>query len=168
MSVPNMKNAPFAGIAMAASVLLVSSLFAVTGRTQAADPSSGSGSDEQGAALLLRICNDCHDSASVVQQRRTKADWQSVLTKMIENGAAGDPRDFEALFAYLCRTAGEVYINDAPADEIAMTLALAKKDAEAVVAYRTANGKFADFDAVRKVPDIDLKTLDAHKAAVRF
>jgi Helix-hairpin-helix motif len=144
-------------------------LFATAARSQPAGQSpTGDASDEQGAALLVRMCNDCHDSAGVVAQRRTRADWQSVLTKMIENGAAGEPRDFEALFAYLCRTHGQVYINDAAADEIAMTLALSKKDAEAVVAHRAANGKFADFDAIRKVPEIDLKTLDAHKAAVLF
>ena len=163
-----MKNSPCPRVVMAAAVLLLSSLFAASGRSQAPEQATNGVSDEQGAALLARMCNDCHDSATVIQQRRTKADWQSVLTKMIENGASGESKDFEALFAYLCRTHGEVHINDAPADEIAMTLGLSKKDADAVVAYRSANGKFADFDAVKKVPDIDLKALDAHKAAVVF
>src|SRR5690348_1542392 len=115
MRLARMKNSPCPRIVMAAAVLLLSSLFAVSGRSQAPEQSPSGVSDEQGAALLARMCNDCHDSATVIQQRRTKADWQSVLTKMIENGASGESKDFEALFAYLCRTHGEVHINDAPA-----------------------------------------------------
>jgi DNA uptake protein ComE-like DNA-binding protein len=42
------------------------------------------------------------------------------------------------------------------------------KDAEALVAFRKANGNFADFDAVQKVPDIDVKTLEEHKDAIAF
>ena len=155
--------------ALAASALLLSTVFAATARSQSAEqPPAASAADVQGAALLARMCNDCHDSARIVEKRRTKADWQNVLTKMIENGAEGESRDFEALYAFLCRNHGEVHINDAASDELAMTLGLSKKDADAVVAYRTANGKFADFEAVRKVPDVDLKTLDAHKDAVVF
>ena len=45
---------------------------------------------------------------------------------------------------------------------------LSSKDADAVVAYRKANGNFQDFDAVKKVPDIDVKTLEEHKDAVAF
>ena len=53
-------------------------------------------------------------------------------------------------------------------DEIATILGLSEKDAQAIVAYRKANGPFADFDAVKKVPDIDLKKLDEHKDAIAF
>jgi competence ComEA-like helix-hairpin-helix protein len=164
-----MKTAPSSRLGIAASALLISTLFAATARSQsAAQPPSGSAADDQGAALLVRMCNDCHDSTRIVEKRRTKADWQDVLTKMIENGAAGESREFEILFAYLCRNHGEVRINDAPPDEIAMTVGLSKKDADAVVAYRNANGAFSDFESVKKVPDIDLKALEAHKDAVVF
>jgi competence protein ComEA len=47
-------------------------------------------------------------------------------------------------------------------------LGLSQKEAEAIVAYRATNGPFADLDAVKKVPDIDLKKLDEHKNAVAF
>jgi competence ComEA-like helix-hairpin-helix protein len=164
-----MKNASSSRLAILASALLVSTLFAATAWSQSAEqrPSSGA-ADDQDAALLVRMCNDCHDSARIVEKRRTRGEWQNVLNKMIEYGAAGESRDFETLFAYLCRNHGEVHINDAPPDEIAMTLGLSKKDADAVVAYRNARGAFSDFEAVKKVPDIDLKTLEAHKDAVVF
>ena len=47
-------------------------------------------------------------------------------------------------------------------------LAIPPADADAVLAYRKANGSFQDFEAVKKVPDIDVKTLEAHKDAVAF
>ena len=155
--------------AIAASALLLATVGAASAHSQSAEPPPPvSAADAQGAALLVRMCNDCHDSARIVEKRLTRADWQNVLTKMIENGAVGESREFETLFAYLCRNRGEVHINDAPSDEIALTLGLSKKDADAVVAYRNANGKFSDFEGVRKVPDVDTKTLDAHKDAVVF
>ena len=49
-----------------------------------------------------------------------------------------------------------------------MILSLSEKDAKGIVAYRDANGAFADFEAVKKVPDIDLKKLEEHKDAVTF
>ena len=157
-----------ARLAFAVAALLLLTAFAAGPRTQSPEQPAASAADAQGAALLVRMCNDCHDSARIVEKRRTKADWQNVLTKMIENGASGESQEFEALFAFLCRNHGEVRINDAASDEIASTLGLTKKDADAVVAYRNANGKFSGLDGLRKIPDIDIKTLDAHKDAVVF
>ena len=88
----NVKNGPSSCLAVACA-LLISALFAATVRSQSAEqPPAASAADAQGAALLLRMCNDCHDSARIVEKRRTKADWQNVLTKMIENGAEGESR----------------------------------------------------------------------------
>ena len=150
-----------------ACALLIWALASSTASMQsAAQPAAAA--DEPGAALLVKMCNDCHDSERILTPRRTKDDWQSVINKMIEYGAMGDPKDFETLFAFLVRAHGQIHINDAPADEVSMALGLLKKDADAIVAYRTAHGAFADYDALKKVPDIDLKTLDAHKDALLF
>jgi competence ComEA-like helix-hairpin-helix protein len=124
--------------------------------------------EDPGAALLVRMCNDCHDSTRVVSPRRTRTDWADVITQMIEKGATGSEREFETVFDYLVRTYGKVFINAAKADEIATVLGLSKKDAEAIVAFRTANGPFADFAALKKVPDLDVKKLEEHKDAVAF
>ena len=43
-----------------------------------------------------------------------------------------------------------------------------KKKRQALVEYRKANGPFADFDAVKKVPGLDLKKLDQQKDAIAF
>jgi competence protein ComEA len=87
---------------------------------------------------------------------------------MIERGATGSEKEFETVYDYLLRFFGKLYINNATSTEIVTILSLSKKDAEAIVDYRKANGSFADFDAVKKVPGIDLKKLDERKEAVAF
>jgi competence protein ComEA len=118
--------------------------------------------------LFIQTCNRCHDAARITALRRTKTEWEEVIHKMIERGATGSEEDFVTVFGYLRRHFGKVYINSATSDEITTTLRLSSKDADAVIAFRKANGNFQDFDAVRKVPDIDVKTLEEHKDAVAF
>ena len=100
--------------------------------------------------------------------RRTSADWEDTLKKMIEKGATGSDKEFEAVFDYLLRYYGKVYINTAKPDEITKILGLSAKDANAIVAYRKDHGPFADFEAIKKVPEIDVKKLDERKDAVAF
>jgi competence ComEA-like helix-hairpin-helix protein len=47
-------------------------------------------------------------------------------------------------------------------------LGVSAEQADAVVAYRTANGPFADIEAVKKVPGIDARKLDELAEAVAF
>ena len=72
------------------------------------------------------------------------------------------------VFGFLRRHYGKVYINTAPVEELTTTLGVTAKDADAIIAFRKANGNFADLDSVKKVPGLDLKILDTHKDAVAF
>jgi competence ComEA-like helix-hairpin-helix protein len=47
-------------------------------------------------------------------------------------------------------------------------LGFSSKDADAIVAYRDAHGKFADVDAVLKVPGIDKTKIEEQPDALRF
>jgi competence protein ComEA len=156
-------------LSTAAGVWLASTLMAATPSWQSPAPQApGKTAEDPAATLFVRLCSDCHESTRVTSLRRTRPDWEDVINKMIEKGATGSEKEFETIFDYLVRSYGKVFINTAKADEIAAVLSLSPKDAEAIVAFRTANGKFADFDAVRKVPNIDAKKLDEHKDAVAF
>jgi competence ComEA-like helix-hairpin-helix protein len=156
-------------LGLAAAALVGSTLVAARQVDQSAPPPAApTAADDPRAPLFFEMCGECHDGERIVSKRRTKADWQDVLRKMIEEGALGTEKDFQTVFEYLLLYYGRVYVNEARADDLAMTLGLSKKDAEAIVAFRTKNGPFADFDALRKVPEIDLKTLDQHKDAAAF
>jgi len=120
------------------------------------------------AEVFSQLCSRCHEAARITAIRRTKTEWEEVLTKMIERGAQGTEDEFNTVFGYLRRHYGKVYINSATADDITTSLGLSGKDAEAILSYRKAHGSFADLDAVKKVPEIDVKTLEEHKDAVAF
>ena len=167
-----MKHTSTFAIGLSAAVLITST-FAVASTappvSQAAFPATpGDPIDDAGAPLFKRICSDCHESDRIVSSRRTKAEWEDVIKKMIGEGAEGTEKEFLAVFAYLRHHYGKVFINGASAEEIAITLSLSDKDAAAILEYRKKNGDFADFEALKKVPNIDVKALDAHKDAVAF
>jgi competence protein ComEA len=155
--------------AVGSLLLVVTVLTAVPfGQSGGQQPSSGNPADDPAHALFIQTCNWCHDASRITALRRTKTEWEEVINKMIERGASGSEEDFMTVFGYLRRHYGKVYINSAAIEELTTTLGLTNKDADAIVAFRKANGNFADLDAVKKVPNIDVKILEDHKDAVAF
>lgn len=124
--------------------------------------------DDKDAALYLRLCSTCHDSARVLANRRTRTQWEEVIQKMVERGAQGTEDELTAVQEYLLRVSGRVNVNRAVAQDMVTVLAIAGTDADAIIAYRKANGDFADFDALCKVPGIDLEKLKQARDAVSF
>ena len=59
-------------------------------------------------------------------------------------------------------------MNRGKSKDIALVASLSPKDADAIVNYRSEHGDFADFDALTKVPGIDVKALEEHRAALDF
>ena len=154
---------------MAACVLVASTLIAAAPAPhQAATPQVQAAADDPAAPVFAETCGKCHDAARIVAMRRTSAEWEDIIKKMIEKGAPGTEKDFETVYDYLLRHHGKLNINAAPPTEIVTILGLSQKEAEGIVAYRKSNGPFADFDAVKKVPDLDLKKLDERKDAIAF
>ena len=161
-------GSPFITALSAALLVFTVVAGASVGHTGVQQPSNGNPTDDPAHELFIQTCNRCHDAARITALRRTKTEWEEVINKMIERGATGSEEDFVTVFGYLRRHYGKVFINSATSDEITTTLRLSSKDADAVIAFRKANGNFQDFDAVKKVPDIDVKTLEEHKDAVAF
>ncbi len=156
-------------IGVAACAWIASTLVVAASSSQSAvQQSSGAAADDPAAELFSQMCSPCHDGGRITATRRTKSEWEDVVSKMIEKGATGSEEDFKRVFTFLRRHYGKVYINAATPEDITLTLGLSAKDADAIVAYRKANGAFQDLEAVKKVPDVDIKTLDAHKDAVAF
>ena len=166
-----MKHASSLALGLGACVFVTSTLIAAApfNQTAAQQPSSGApATDDPAASLFVQMCVKCHEAARITALRRTKVEWEEIINKMIERGATGTEKEFEDVYGYLLRNYGKLNINRATPDDIAMILGLSEKDAQGIVAYRNTNGSFADFEAVKKVPDIDLKKLDEHKDALAF
>ena len=164
-----MKTAPSSLISALCAALLVLTISTAASFGQSGQQQSpGTPADDPANELFMQTCNRCHDAARITALRRTKTEWEEVINKMIERGATGSEEDFMTVFGFLRRHYGKVYINTAPTEEITTTLGLTNKDADAIVAFRKSNGNFADLDAVKKVPNIDVKVLEDHKDAVAF
>ena len=87
---------------------------------------------------------------------------------MMERGAQVSDEDFEVVMDYLLRHYGRINVNKAEAEDLAIVVGVSKKDAEAIVRYRQAQGDFPDFDALAKVPEIDLEKLSKGRDAITF
>jgi competence protein ComEA len=87
---------------------------------------------------------------------------------MMERGAQVSDGDFEDVMDYLLRHYGRINVNKAAAEDLALVTGLSKKDAEAVVSYRDGHGDFPDFDALAKVPEVDVEKLNKARDAMTF
>jgi competence protein ComEA len=119
--------------------------------------------DGPGKETVLKICRDCHELDIITAENRTKEAWQKTIAKMLDRGAEGTAEQFEAVVAYLTKHYGRINVNKAPAEEIADGLALAPKDAAAVVAYREKNGPYKTWQDLTKVDGLDTSKIEAKK-----
>ena len=148
-------------VAAVALVLLVA-VAAVVAAAKAQDPEDAS------AGAFQRVCSSCHDSQRILATRRTKTQWEEIIGKMIDRGATGTDEDFTAAEDYLLKISGRVNVNRATPGDMAKVLGIPEKQAAAIADYRKANGDFADFDALCKVPGIDVDKLKAEQDAISF
>ena len=119
-------------------------------------------------ATLQRVCVACHPFEKIVATRRTVREWTDQIALMKGRGAPGTDADFALVTKYLPRYYGVVAVNTAPAAELTAVLGLSAKDADAVVAYRSAHGDFVDLASLEKVDGIDKAKLEAQPEAIRY
>jgi competence ComEA-like helix-hairpin-helix protein len=115
-----------------------------------------------------QLCRMCHPIENITRMRRTVREWADVITTMQGRGANGTEEQFQAIHKYLARYYGLVAVNTASAQDLSAVLGLTAKDAEAIVAYRKAHGKFADLAALSKVEGIDKAKIEEQPEAIRF
>jgi len=109
--------------------------------------------DGPGKDMVLKLCQDCHDTAVVTADNRTKDGWQKTIDKMIERGADGTDAQFEAVVTYLTKNFGRINVNKATAAEIAAGVGFTDAEAAEIVKYREKNGDFKDWREVGKAVD---------------
>jgi cytochrome c-type biogenesis protein CcmH/NrfF len=119
-------------------------------------------------ALYVRVCAECHDLERTESLRRTENEWRDTIYQMIDDGAEASDAEYQTILDFLVSNYGAVAVNRAPADDLVTVLAISKEDGDAIVAYRTTHGDFDDFDALMKVPGIDVDKLEERRASLRF
>ncbi|MFN0124751.1 MAG: helix-hairpin-helix domain-containing protein [Blastocatellia bacterium] len=123
---------------------------------------------DDGAALLQKLCGNCHALDRVTASRRSRAQWEETTDKMITAGAKGSDEEFTAVLNYLVSRHGRVNVNNAPVSEITEATGLSDAEAEAIVRYRKDKGKIEDFEALAKIPGLAAEKLEKARDAISF
>ncbi|MDE3198319.1 MAG: helix-hairpin-helix domain-containing protein [Acidobacteriota bacterium] len=122
-----------------------------------------------GKAVVEKMCTPCHGLENVVRARMTKERWGSVVDDMISRGAQGSDDEIDQVIGYLAANFGtKTNVNTATATDLASSLGISASDADAIVAYRAAKGKFQGLQDVLKVPGIDGKKIESEKDRLAF
>ena len=118
---------------------------------------------------FTRNCIKCHPADRIVGSRRTRTQWEEVMTTMqTARGAVITDEDWDIIQTYLVKHYGRVNVNRATVDDLAEVLGLTPETAAAVVKYRKQHGEFVDYDAFSKVPGLDLEKLEKLRDAISF
>ena len=128
--------------------------------------------DGAGKATTVRICTSCHGAEMWSTSHKSADDWDRTITSMTEKGLSISDADYGVVLDYLSKNLGtqpaKLNVNTATSDQLAKTLGIDPKEADAIVAYRTKNGNFKDLDGLKKVEGLDATKVDAKKDAIAF
>lgn len=125
-----------------------------------------------GRDTLIRVCGQCHSPQKVAANGQNQQGWENTITKMAGYGATGSDADFSAILDYLVKnfpqSSAIINVNKATANQLESGLGLSPSEAGAIVEYREKNGDLTSFDDFSKIPDLDMKKLDAEKSRIAF
>jgi competence protein ComEA len=122
--------------------------------------------DGPGKQTFEDTCSLCHSPTAVIGMHKTKAEWKSKVTEMLQEQDVSDS-DRTAIIDYLARSFPlTVNVNKAAAKDLEPILGA--KDAAAIVQYRESKGNFKSLDDLKKVPGIDPAKLESAKQQLEF
>ena len=129
--------------------------------------------DGPGKTELLKVCGACHSVELAASHRQDRTGWEDTIGKMAAMGATGTEAELEAVISYLTTNFGPeapkpLNVNQATAVELESMLALTRRESAAFIQYRTDHGDFKSFDDLKKVPNVDMKKLEARKDRLVF
>ena len=117
---------------------------------------------------MAKLCVGCHEVDLVVARRHTRAEWDGVMEDMAARGAEGSPQDLSKVAEFLATYLGKVNVNSATIKQLQEALKIPEKDAHAIVAWREQNGKFKNFEEVRRTPGLDAEKIGDKRGWMAF
>jgi competence protein ComEA len=126
--------------------------------------------DGKAKTMVQDACSDCHGLDRVVSSGMSADKWKTTVTRMVKKGAALSPEQIDQVVEYLSVyfAAEKINVNHATAQDLQIDMQFTSAEAEAIVAYRKANGDFKDFAGLQKVPGVDPKKLEAKREQFSF
>lgn len=124
--------------------------------------------DRPGKKTIDKLCGGCHGLQYFAAMRKNRAAWTISVNDMASRGMNAEDAEIETAIDYLARYLSRLNVNKASAEQLADVLSLEPAEASALVAYRTKNGEFPNFDALVKTPGVDPKKLAAQRDRIGF
>jgi competence protein ComEA len=124
--------------------------------------------DGPGKEVALTICGQCHSADIVASVRLTREGWQETITEMVQLGAKATEAEQGTILEYLSthfkgEASRPLNLNSATSVELESVVALLKKEAAALIAYREKNGNCKKLEDLKRVPGLDYKKIEARK-----
>ena len=124
--------------------------------------------DGPGKDVTVRVCGACHSASRSAAVRLTRDGWQNVIAKMVSLGAKGSDTDLAAVLDYLSANfKGEapkpVNMNTARAVDLESVAGLLRKEAAALIAYRTKHGPCKTLPDLKKIPGVDFRKIERRR-----
>lgn len=124
--------------------------------------------DRPGKQIVEKVCGGCHGLRLMENMRKTPAAWKTSIDDMVTRGMKASDEDIETVTAYFVKYLTRLNINQATPAAIADVLDLSAREAEAIAAYRKANGKIKNFDELETIPGLDAKKLNEQRNRIAF
>jgi competence ComEA-like helix-hairpin-helix protein len=158
------------GFALIGFALLLSMLSLGAGLAQEPQkPETKTPEDVKAEEAFTRTCVKCHTLDRVAGSRRTRTQWEEVMTTMqTARGAVIADDDWDVVQTYLVKHYGRVNVNRATTNDLVEVLGVTADAAKGIVEYRKAHGDFIDYDAFVKVPGLELEKLEKLRDAISF
>ncbi len=124
--------------------------------------------DSPGKDVTVRVCGTCHPAARGAAVRLTRGGWREVIAKMVTLGAQGSDAELAEVLDYLSANfKGDapkpVDMNTAPAIDLEAVAGLLRKEAAALIAYRTTHGPCKTLEDLQKVPGVDFRKINRRR-----
>ena len=135
----------------------------------------------KGKETLENTCTECHGLDKVLSALRPRERWKAIVAEMNSKGATMSDSEMDTLVEYLsqyfgavenqdakARPPAKIDVNRATAKDLETALRITRKQADAVVRYRSARGPFQTWRDLTKVPGIDKAKIEAQKDQLVF
>ena len=124
--------------------------------------------DGPGKDISVRVCGTCHPSARGAAVRLTRGGWQDVIVKMVSLGAKASDEELTEVLDYLSANfKGDapkpVNMNTATAIDLESVAGLLRKEAAALIAYRTKHGPCKALQDLKKIPGVDFRKIERRR-----
>jgi competence protein ComEA len=126
-----------------------------------------------GQQTTVRICGQCHEAQRAASIKLTRPGWNDEIEKMKALGAHGTDPEFGEILEYLATNfKGDLDrpldMNSADAIELESVLSLLRREAAAVLQYRSKRGPFTSFADLKDLDPAILKKIDRKQDRIVF